>query len=47
MERARPRRAPMLGENTDEVLADLLGLTSAQIGKLREAKVVGGPIDVT
>lgn len=46
-ERGVPRRAPTLGEHTDEVLAELLGLTAAQIGKLRDAKVVGGPIDIT
>jgi 2-methylfumaryl-CoA isomerase len=44
--RSEPRRAPTLGEHTDEVLADVLGLTAAQIGKLRDARVIGGPIDI-
>ncbi|MGH7934040.1 MAG: CoA transferase [Candidatus Binataceae bacterium] len=37
------RRAPMLGENTDEVLADVLGLGSAQISRLYDEGVVAGP----
>ncbi|HEY0648274.1 CoA transferase [Phenylobacterium sp.] len=32
--------APKLGQHTDEVLADVLGLTSAEIAKLHDAKVV-------
>ncbi len=46
LERRAPRRAPVLGEHTDEVLADVLGLSSGQIGTLRDAKVVGGPIEL-
>lgn len=41
-----PRRAPVLGENTDEVLADVLGLSAARIGALRDARVVGGPVEL-
>jgi crotonobetainyl-CoA:carnitine CoA-transferase CaiB-like acyl-CoA transferase len=33
--------APMLGEHTEEVLADLLGLTAGEIAALRAAGVVG------
>jgi 2-methylfumaryl-CoA isomerase len=33
-ERAEVRRAPLLGENSEEVLADVLGLTGAEIGRL-------------
>ena len=36
------RRAPRLGENTDEVLADVLGLSSAQIARLHDDRVVAG-----
>jgi 2-methylfumaryl-CoA isomerase len=43
---AAPRRAPMLGEHTDQVLSEMLGLSQSQIGTLREKKVVGGPIDL-
>ena len=37
------RRAPRLGEHTDEILADLLGLSSGEIGRLHDAGVVAGP----
>jgi len=46
-ERPAPRRAPVLGEHTDEVLSSVLGLTGAQIGTLREKKVVAGPVEVS
>ena len=46
LERREPRRAPVLGEHTDEVLADVLDLSDAQIGKLRDSKIVGGPIEL-
>jgi len=45
-ERESPRRAPMLGEHTDEVLSELLAMTTAQIGALRDRKIVGGPIEL-
>jgi 2-methylfumaryl-CoA isomerase len=34
------RRAPLLGENTEEILADVLGLSSAEIGRLHDAGTV-------
>jgi 2-methylfumaryl-CoA isomerase len=37
------RRAPILGEHTDEVLAELLGMSAAEIGRLHDAEVVAGP----
>ncbi len=37
------RRAPMLGEHTDEILLDVLGLGSAEVGRLHDAGVVAGP----
>lgn len=37
---ARP--APKLGQHTDEVLADVVGLDSAQIGKLHDNGIVAG-----
>jgi 2-methylfumaryl-CoA isomerase len=45
-ERLPARRAPLLGEHTDEVLADVLGMTDAEIGRLYESGVVGGPAQV-
>ena len=35
------RPPPMLGEHTDQVLAEVLGLGPEAIGSLRAAKVVG------
>ena len=40
--RGAPEPAPMLGANTDEVLAELLGMSSGEIGRLHDAKVVAG-----
>ncbi len=37
------RRAPLLGENTDEVLSDVLHLTASDIRRLRDEGVVAGP----
>ena len=45
-ERLPPRRAPLLGEHTDEVLADVLGLTDAEIGRLYDDGIVSGPVSV-
>jgi 2-methylfumaryl-CoA isomerase len=36
------RRAPLLGEHTEEILADVLGLSSAEIGRLHQAGTVAG-----
>lgn len=46
LERLPATRAPMLGEHTDEVLSEILGLDNPQIGKLRDSGVVAGPIDI-
>jgi 2-methylfumaryl-CoA isomerase len=37
------RRAPVLGEHTDQVLAELLGLSDTEIGRLHDEGVVAGP----
>lgn len=42
-ERVPVRRAPILGEHTEEILADVLGLAGAEIGRLYDAGVVAGP----
>ena len=38
-----PRPAPRLGEHTEAILADVLGLGSGEIGALMDARVVAGP----
>jgi 2-methylfumaryl-CoA isomerase len=43
MPRVEVRRAPLLGEHTDEILATCLGLGDAEIGRLHDAGVVAGP----
>lgn len=35
--------APLLGEHTDEILLDILGLSEAQVGHLHDTGVVAGP----
>jgi 2-methylfumaryl-CoA isomerase len=36
------RRAPLLGEHTDEVLAQVLGLSSHEIARLHDQGIVAG-----
>ncbi|WP_133511680.1 CoA transferase [Candidatus Thiosymbion oneisti] len=45
--REPPRRAPLLGEHTDEILSQDLGLSNSEIGRLRAAGVVAGPVEVS
>ena len=40
---SRPRPAPRLGEHTDQVLAEMLGLSAAEIGRLHDAGIAAGP----
>lgn len=42
-ERLPARRAPTLGEHTDAVLAELLGLTATEIGRLHDDGTIAGP----
>jgi len=42
-ERINATRAPVLGEHTDQILAEVLGLSTGQIGKLHDAGRVAGP----
>jgi 2-methylfumaryl-CoA isomerase len=39
--RASAQPAPRLGEHTDEVLANLLGLTSGELGQLKTQRIIG------
>ncbi|MBP0496287.1 CoA transferase [Pararoseomonas indoligenes] len=41
--RPAPSPAPRLGEHSDAVLAEVLGLSAAAIGKLHDAGIVAGP----
>ena len=41
--RAPVRRAPSLGENTDEILAEILHLTDKEIGNLHDAGLIATP----
>jgi len=43
MARRAPAPAPRFGEHTDQVLADVLGLGSGQIGALHDKGIVKGP----
>ncbi|MCF8483035.1 MAG: CoA transferase [Rhodospirillum sp.] len=43
MDRLPPVRAPSLGEHTDEILADVLGLPDSEIGHLHDDGTVAGP----
>ena len=40
--RVPPQRAPLLGEHTETVLTDVLGLSLREIGRLREQGIVAG-----
>ena len=44
-ERQPAKAAPRLGEHTDQVLSEVVGLSEAQIGKLHDKGVVAGPQD--
>ena len=41
-ERLSPRRAPLLGEHTEEILGGVLGLSDTEIGRLSDRGVVAG-----
>ena len=41
--RGRTEPAPLLGQNTDQILMDVLRLDAAAVGKLHDAGVVAGP----
>ncbi len=43
VERGPSAPAPKLGEHTDEILLEVLGRSSAEVGKLHDAGIVAGP----
>ncbi|WP_375404436.1 CoA transferase [uncultured Sphingomonas sp.] len=43
VERADTEPAPLLGQHTDDILGDVLGLADGQIGRLHDAGIVAGP----
>jgi 2-methylfumaryl-CoA isomerase len=42
-ERLPATRAPLLGEHTDEILLDILGMSEREVGRLHDQGVVAGP----
>lgn len=44
--RVAPKIAPTLGQHTDEILSGLLGMSDGQIGRLRDDKIVAGPMEL-
>jgi 2-methylfumaryl-CoA isomerase len=36
-------RAPLLGEHTDEILSEILGMSAGEIARLHDEKIVAGP----
>ena len=43
LDRETPVRAPLLGEHTDEILLDLLGISERELGQLHDEGTVAGP----
>jgi 2-methylfumaryl-CoA isomerase len=43
VDRLPATRAPLLGEHTDEILLDILGMSEREVGKLHDQGVVAGP----
>jgi 2-methylfumaryl-CoA isomerase len=41
------KRAPVLGENTDEILLEVLGLSESEVGRLHDEGIVSGPEEAT
>lgn len=46
-DRGSVRPAPRLGQHTDEILADILGLSSSEIGRYHDAGIVAGSVGGT
>ena len=42
LDRESTRPAPVLGEHTDEILAEILGLSDVEIGQLHDSGLVAG-----
>ncbi|MCU0838407.1 MAG: 2-methylfumaryl-CoA isomerase [Rhodospirillales bacterium] len=47
VDRMPVRRAPRLGEHTEEILLDLLGMSEAEVGHLYDEGIVAGPGPLT
>lgn len=43
LERLAPTPAPLLGQHTEAILAEVLGMGAGEIGRLMDTKVVAGP----
>ena len=44
IDRGDPAPAPLLGQHTDEILMDVLGMTSPEVGKLHDNGIVAAAI---
>lgn len=45
IDRAPPRTAPRLGQHSDEILTEVLGMTPGEIGRLMDTGIIAGPTD--
>jgi 2-methylfumaryl-CoA isomerase len=43
LQRIPARPAPRLGADTDQILAEVLGMAAGEIGRLHDAGIVAGP----
>jgi 2-methylfumaryl-CoA isomerase len=43
LEREEPKPAPLLGQDTEAILSDILGLSSVELGRLHDAGIVSSP----
>jgi 2-methylfumaryl-CoA isomerase len=43
LESEPPKPAPLLGQHTDEILTEVLGMSSGQISKLHDENIIAGP----
>jgi 2-methylfumaryl-CoA isomerase len=44
LEREPARPAPLLGQHTEQVMVDILGLSGAEYGRLHDQGIVAGPV---
>jgi 2-methylfumaryl-CoA isomerase len=47
LDRDPPSPAPLLGQHTDEILGNVLGLTQVEIGRLHDSRIIAGATRTT